>query len=86
MVNMFFKKVEVILKSGKDEFSGEGGTILEALQKIEIKDIKSVGTFTVIIDKERSEISIRISPMKLKLMFDRPFELEIFAKKLEILK
>lgn len=67
-------------------FIGKGTSTFEALKKInEPKDIKSYGTFEVVIDGKLSVLPRRMFPTKIKRLFANEWELELLAKQIEIL-
>lgn len=90
MANQFFKNWEVTLILDGKRVTGKGGDMLQCLKKIRAKadldKIKLYGTFEVKIDDKVSVIPLRFGKAKLQQTFFKDVYLEIFAKRLDVLR
>jgi hypothetical protein len=77
----------VALTIGDKTFEKKGSSILDALSKMKVKDYnKKMGKVSITYQGKKSDIPLTLNPYKIKSLFAKPFELEIFAKRLEILR
>ena len=70
------------LNIGSDTYKGKGETLLEALQSIHPKRYVGFGTVRAVIDGRASKAPLRLVPVKLQRIFEKPIEMELFAKRL----
>lgn len=87
MANSFFKdKYEVKLICKDDYFIGKGETVAEAIKNIKPPEqFKAFGTFQITYGGKTSVPAIRLNTLRLKRLFARSVDLEIMAKRLEVL-
>lgn len=70
---------------GGDTYTAEGATILEALQKIKPKKYIGICKVEAVRDGKKSRVPLKLVPITMKRIFEKPLELAILAKKLTVL-
>jgi len=73
------------LDIGKNTYKTSGKTLLEALQKVKPKDYIGWGYIEVTTKDKSSKIPIKLVPAKLQRIFEKPIEMELYAKRLTAL-
>lgn len=76
----------VKLSLGSEVYEKKGKSIYDALLKIKPKQYKSMGRFQITHKGVTSDIPLRLTPNRLKNLFAKDLNLEIFAKRLDTLR
>lgn len=66
-------------------YTGHGATILEALKEIKPRRYMGLCKVEATVGDKTSKIPITLVPTKMKRLFEKPLEMELFAKRLEVL-
>lgn len=78
------------LQVGSKNYVGKGETLFECLKGIKVTAFDHWGVFKVTEvkddEKKTSDIPLRINSLKLQLLFRRDADMQIFAKRLEVLR
>jgi len=77
---------EVTFIDGADKHKGKGVTLYDALRKIEPFTSKRLVNIRVTFNGKVSLVPVRLVPLKLKRLFVNDIEMEIFAKRLDVLR
>lgn len=70
---------------GGDTYTAEGATILEALQKIKPKKYLGICKVEAMRDGKKSRVPLKLVPITMRRIFEKPLELELLAKRLTVL-
>ncbi len=70
---------------GVDTHTGEGASILEALQAVKPTNYRGLAKIMVTENGVAHDIPIKLTPIFLQRLFARPIDLELFAKRLSVL-
>jgi hypothetical protein len=76
---------KIELNIGKNTYKTSGKTLLEALQKVKPKDYIGWGNILVTHGGKESKIPLKLVPAKLKVLFEKDIEMQLFAKRLSTL-
>ncbi len=79
--------VHISLAIGSDVHEGSGENILDALVQIKRPTDygKGLGQITVIVNGHVSKLPIKLVPIKMQRIFEKPVEMELFAKRVQTL-
>lgn len=73
-------------KLGDTTQTKKGDTIVSCLRKMkDPKLAKSAGVFLVEYRGQKSKTTVKLNPTQLQRVFAKPLEMDLFAKRLEIL-
>jgi len=75
-------RFKINLNVGDKEYNATGNSIGEALKKINPTFVKGMASVTLEVDGKKSKLPIKINPTKLEIIFKKPVELALFAKRL----
>lgn len=78
------QKFSVSIKILGQEFTANGDTILNALNKLKFKLIKIKGAGVLRVSTETSKTDIRLTKFKIERLIANQWEIDLLAKRLEI--
>lgn len=70
---------------GSDVYTGEGSTMLEALNQIKPKRYMGLCKVTATVGGRVSKLPIKLVPTNMRRLFEKPIEMAMFAKRLQTL-
>lgn len=70
---------------GQDVYEADADTILDALKQIKPTRYLGFGSVTVTEDGKTHEVPIKLVPVKLQRIFEKDYEMELFAKRISVL-
>ena len=78
---------ELRLLIGDKVYKGKGNNTFSALKKIKLpKDLKAIGHIEAVVDGKLFNFPITLYPIKMKRLFAKEWELELLAKRLDVLQ
>jgi len=76
----------VTISVGNDTLTASGDTLLQALQSLLPRDLKKgIGKIMVTCGDKGIKMPLHLTKNKLERLFYKPIELELFAKRLQIM-
>lgn len=75
----------VVFSIGSDVYTGVGETVLEALKTIKPKNYLGEVRVSATISGKTASVPFRAVPLQLRRVFEKPIEMELFAKRLQVL-
>jgi len=78
-------KVSLVFSIGPDKYTARGNSVLEALQQIKPKGFMGICSVEAEVGGKHSKLPLKLVPVNLRRIFEKPIELALLAKRVEVL-